>query len=116
MQRKATNNTRGISAAEKRFQSWCKEQPCIICWLPGPSIVDHMYGSTFKHNKILIGMWALLPYCYEHDKTKTLGNHAHHLKEFGFTQAQLWSLLIERYPNREEIPYDVIEAIKSWGR
>lgn len=116
MQRKKSSNTRTANSAEKRFMAWVKIQSCVICFLPGPSIVEHMYGSTFKNNKILIGMWALLPYCPEHDAVKTNGSHANHLKVFGFTQASLWLRFIERYPMRPEIPDDVILAIENWGR
>lgn len=116
VQRSATKNTRGANAAEKRFMDFCKSEPCIICFQPPPSIVDHMYGSTFRHNKVLIGPWAELPYCPECDEIKTQGSHRTHFKVFGFTQASLWLRFIERYPARDEIPEDVIASIKSWNR
>lgn len=119
MQRKATRNTRGPNAAEKRFMAWVKEQDCIACNAEGPSIVDHMYGATFKHNKVLIGHWALLPYCQQCDSIKTQGSHSKHLAWFGKTQAHffaellavLWDANFDLLP-----PGEVIEAIQDWGK
>lgn len=116
MQRKATKNTRGIKAAEKRFMKWCHEQACIICLNPPPVIADHCEGSAWRHNKVLCGMWYILPYCQEHDQVKTLGSHNAHFKEFGFTQASLWGRFILKYPLLKEIPAEVIESIKDWNR
>lgn len=116
MRRKATNNTRIANQVEFRLMAWVKEQPCIICGASSPSIVDHMYGSTFKHRRILIGMIALLPYCEEHDQVKTLGGRKAHNATFGNTQAQLFEQFIETYPNRHEIPDEVVAAIIHWGR
>lgn len=114
MQRKPTKNTRGPNAAEKAFLSWVKIQPCCTCSQPGPSVADHCYGSAFRHNKTLIGMWALLPYCPDCDRVKTQGSHRAHLAAFGKTQAELWMDLIERAPIQP--PTDVIEAVQDWGR
>ncbi len=114
MQRKATKNTRAANADEKRFMAWVKEQPCCICHTPVPSIVDHMYGATFKHNKVLIGMWALLPYCPTCDEVKTLGSHNKHLEVFGMTQAQIYIKFIINSPIQPH--YEVLAAIEGWGR
>ena len=114
MQRRATKNTRAANAAEKRFLRWVKEQPCCICDNPGPSIADHCEGSTFRHNKILVGMWYLLPYCYHCDQVKTQGSRRAHFNAFGVTQSTLWLDLVLRYPG--EVPPEVIQAVASWGR
>lgn len=108
MQRKATKNTRTANAAEKRYLLWVKEQPCVICgnW---PVIADHCEGATYKHNKVLIGMWFILPYCQIHDAVKTNGSKRAHLNEFGKTQAELWMEFHTGY--NEEIPNDVVNAI-----
>ncbi len=116
MRRKATANTRGANAAEKRLMDWTAEQSCVICFRPGPSIVEHMYGATFRHNKVLIGMFAVLSYCQGCDDVKTHGSHRAHKEVFGFTQAELYLIRIESYPSRAEIPDDVIAAIRSWNR
>lgn len=118
MQRRASKNTRLANSQEKAFMVWTKEQPCCICGAPGPSIVDHMYGSTFKHNKVLIGMWALLPYCFECDKVKTNGSHFAHLKEFACTQADLWesSHLDYSIDTGQKAPTEACQAIMDWGR
>lgn len=117
MQRKHTKNTRGPNAKEKRFMAWVKEQPCCICGSPGPSICDHMYGSTKKHNKVLIGMWALLPYCYMCDFVKTHYSRKAHNKKFRKTQAEIFTNeFILAMPENLKPPVDVILAIKDWGR
>jgi len=71
MQRKATKQTRGPNAQEKRFQSWLKERPCGYCDRSGPSIIDHARGSTFKHQKTLIGHIFCTLRCERCDFQKT---------------------------------------------
>lgn len=116
MQRKATKNTRAANAAEKRFMAFVKLCDCVSCGMDGPSIVDHMYGATFKHNKVLIGMWALLPYCYLCDEIKTkLGRKAHN-RVFGQTQAALYLAFLENtVPAHLMPPEEVVATIIDWG-
>jgi hypothetical protein len=76
-----------------------------------------MYGSTFKHNKVLVGMMALLPYCETCDQVKTQGSHRRHYDTFGWTQAELWLYQLKRLEaDGIDIPPEVIEAIRDWGR
>lgn len=114
MQRRATKNTRGANAAEKRYLKWVKEQPCIICQQPGPSIADHCEGATFKTSKVLVGMWFILPYCQVCDAVKTQGSRRAHLNQFSTTQSALWLHFIEQAP--EPPPPEVVAAIADWGR
>jgi len=72
VQRKATKNTRGPNADEKRFQGWLKDQPCCWCDSEAGVIVDHAKGATFKHNKVLIGHRFCLCPCVECDTQKTI--------------------------------------------
>ena len=118
MQRKATKTTRGANADEKRFMAWVKDQPCCVCRRDGPSIVDHMYGATFKHNKVLVGHWALLPYCQEHDQIKTIHGRKAHDEQFGKTQAKLWDNIALKYSLRvcDDMPLIVCLSIEDWGR
>lgn len=109
MQRKPTKNTRGPNAKEKRFQGWIKECVCTWCSTPGPGIVDHVKGSTYKHNKVLIGHWFVLPNCPTCDHKKTIKG-----KKLG-DYARAWLFEVELYPNKHEVPLEVIEAIKDWG-
>ena len=115
MQRKPTKNTRGPSAKEKRFISWVKEQPCIQCGRIGV-IADHMYGATFRHNRVLVGMWALLPLCETCDSVKTNGSHRTYLARFGETQAQSFKRLLEDCPSKLMPPDDVKLSIEDWNR
>jgi hypothetical protein len=75
-----------------------------------------MYGATFRHQKQLIGMLALLPYCYTCDQVKTKGSHRAHYEAFGKTQAELWFEQLERLPGAIMPPVEVIESIRDWGR
>ena len=115
MQRKASKKTRLPNAAEKRFMSWVKEQPCIQCGREGV-VVDHMYGSTFRHNRILIGPWALLPLCGECDQVKTNGSHRAYLKHFNETQAKSFVRLLDSCPLSIVPPTLVVLAVIDWGK
>lgn len=116
MRRKATKNTRAANKQEKSFLKWVKDQPCIECG-DEPVIVEHCYGSTFKHNKVLIGMWALLPLCETCDSVKTQGSHNAYREAFGRTQAEAWRQLVVNSIEWEiKVPEDVFNAILDWGR
>lgn len=115
MQRKPSKKTRGINAAEKKFMSWVKDQPCIQCGNE-PVIVDHCYGSTFKNNRILIGMWALLPLCERCDIVKTNGSHKAYLNRFGETQSESFTRLMTKTPDELKPPQDVIDAVEDWNK
>lgn len=112
MQRKATKQTRGPNAAEKRFQGWLKDHSCVWCGNPGPGIVDHAKGATFRHNKTLVGHWFCLPVCYECDKKKTVGGQRHG------NEAQAWIELECEYAMEtgDGAAYEVISAIKDWNK
>ena len=116
MQRKATKkSTRAANADEKRFMAWVKQQPCIQCGASGV-IVDHMYGSAFIHNKVLIGHWALLPLCQDCDAVKTNGSHSAYREKFKESQAYSWVRLITTYHEGDLIPDDVFHSIVDWNR
>lgn len=115
MQRRATKNTRGPNADEKRFQGWVKEQSCIWCQNPGPSIVDHCRGATFKHDKVLIGHWFVIPQCVTCDTQKTI-----HGKRQG-NEAEAWCELINTYCQPENagkyaVPDEVFASIRDWNK
>ena len=115
MQRKPSKKTRGVNAAEKRFMGWVKEQPCIQCgnW---PVIVHHMYGSTFRHNKVLVGMWALLPLCQCCDSIITNGCPRYYREKFGEPQSVSFMRLLETCPEGLQPPAEVIDAIMDWNK
>ena len=111
MQRKPTKNTRGPNAAEKRFQGWVKQQSCCWCGSESGSIVDHVKGATFRHNKTLIGHWFVLPNCAICDDKKTREG-----KKLGDYSKQ-WAILSGRYiyEKCEDIPDDITHSIFDWG-
>ena len=114
MQRKSTKNTRGANTRERAFQVWIKERRCGYCGAEGPSICDHSKGSTFRHNKKLIGHWLVTPKCVKCDAIKTLGNRKWHNEQTGKTESECWLGIILEYPGH--IPEDIIYAIKDWGK
>jgi len=113
MQRKPTRQSRGPNAAEKLFMAYTKESDCIVCQVSGPSIVDHVVGATFKHNKVLIGHWFLLPLCVQCDEVKTLGSLKRFREKFG-ALSQFWSMHMVN--SGMEPPTEVVESIVDWGK
>ena len=112
MQRKSTKTTRGPNASEQRFQGWLKERNCVWCGNPGPSIVDHCRGATFKHNKTLIGHTFCVPQCVTCDTQKTI-----HGKRLGNESEACLRMIMEYTLTRpEELDDSVILAIEDWGR
>ena len=118
MQRKPTKNTRGANAAEKRFMAYTKHSDCINCGRVGPSIVDHVAGATYKHNKTLIGHWFVIPLCEVCDEVKTQESIRKFKQTFGITMAQLWAKHVTNWDvmTRENIPRDVQVAIMDCGK
>ena len=113
MQRKATRQTRGPNAEEKRFHAYTKESDCICCGNPGPSIVHHAEGATMKHNKVLIGHWFVLPLCLACDDVITQGSRKAFRERFG-TQSELWRKHV--FTNAVTPPEDVMIAILDWNK
>lgn len=93
MQRKATKQSRGPNTAEKELTAIVKQLPCICCKAPGPSIVDHIYGSSKKLyrglERVHVGHVAILPLCYSCDSIKTQGSRRRFEDHFG-SQEELW--------------------------
>ena len=117
MNRKPTKNTRGPNIHERRFQAWCKEQPCIVTGHPGPSIVHHCEGATFKHNKVLVGHWFCIPLCEEIDDIITHGSRKKFREQFG-AQSTWWLMAVGIYTmeRSKTPPIDVEQAIRDWGK
>ncbi len=111
MQRRATKQSPGPNAAEKRFMVWTHECPCAACGNEGPVHAHHMYGSSAKRKfhgvSVLIGHWAILPLC---DRCHKL----FHTSRRGFEerygpQVALWFLHVTHSPERP--PEDVLHAM-----
>ena len=108
MQRKATKTTRAANAEEKKFQTFTKESDCIVCDNSGPSIVHHCMGATYKHNKVLIGHWFVLPLCQACDDVITHGSRRTFKDKFGL-QSDYWH---RHYAySAVDAPIDVYKAI-----
>lgn len=117
MQRKPTQQSRGPNTAEKRFMTWVKAQPCAACMAPGPSIVHHAEGATWRNNKVLAGHWFLLSLCRLCDDVITQGSRRRFRLQFG-PQSALWAVLMLRYQHEtgDTVPEEVKRAILEWGR
>jgi hypothetical protein len=117
MQRRATKNTRGPNANEKRFMAYTKECACICCGNPGPSIVHHCEGATFKHNKVLVGHWFVIPLCQTCDDVVTHGSK-NAFRDINGSQAGLWFIHYENslYACLPPAPDAVLLAISDWNK
>jgi len=114
MQRKSTDTTRGINAEERRFIKWIKAQPCII---PGCGDeyckVDHVYGSTEKHQKQLIGPWCLLSLCGYHEGIKTRYGKGKFMLKYGSAAKMILQSIENSRCNAPEL---VIAAIEDYSK
>lgn len=117
MRRKPTKNTRGPNNAEKKFMAWCKQRPCIISGAWGV-VVHHCEGATFKHNKVLIGHWFVIPLCLEWDDVVTHGSRKRLRELSGHPQSYYWKLAHDDYMRETGLsaPQEVIDAIEDWDR
>lgn len=113
MQRKVTAQSRGPNAAETRFIKWTKGQRCCVCSAdPAHTEVDHLYGSTYKHNKVQIGHWLVIPLCWSCHRIKTLEGRAAFLRLCGCNPLDRWRVMIKRYgrlPPKQE--FDSINSL-----
>ena len=116
MQRKATRQSRGPNAAEKRFHDYQKNKGvCDACNSERPLILHHAEGSTFKNNKQLCGHWFVLGLCQECDDMVTNGSRRELRKHYG-PQSEMWTDAIADYQLKGECPASVWMAIVDWGR
>lgn len=115
MQRKATKNTRGPNANEKKFQGWLKEQPCCITGAFGVQ-VHHCVGATGKNNKVLIGHYFCLPMSVEIHNEYHAGTKAWRQKYCN--QSGLWNTLALSFEDETGviIPFEVINSIQDCNK
>ena len=118
MQRKSTSKSRGPNADEKSFHAWLKNRPCCIDGTWGAE-VHHMYGSTFKNNKVLIGHWACIPLS-ENLHRGPAGFHTNKSEwlQWNGPQSRLWLSEYTEYVEEtdNECPSEVFASIMAWGR
>lgn len=118
MQRPRGKN-RHANAEEKRWHAWLKERPCCVSGWHGVH-VHHMYGSTFTHNKVLIGHLACTPLHPDFHTGKygihTIGRSS--WVEAHDRQAVLFEKEAHDYMSETgiELPNDAYHAILDWGR
>lgn len=115
MQRPSNKQSRGANADEKKFLSWCKEQPSIVSGAYGVE-VHHCVGSSAKTyvgaERVHIGHWFCIPLTPEEHRMF----HSRK-KEFELmhgSQSDLWTNLISRYD--DAIIENVIIGIMNYGR
>ena len=115
MQRPSNKQSRGANADEKKFMSWCKDQPSIVSGAHGVE-VHHCVGSSAKTyvgaERVHIGHWFCIPLTpdehYQYHNNKKLFELQHG------SQADLWIKLIGDCDH--VIPLNVIEGIICYGR
>ncbi|MEE8289589.1 MAG: hypothetical protein V3R25_09270 [Nitrosomonadaceae bacterium] len=115
MQRPHSKNNPGPTKAERDFQGWVKQQNCCVTGAWGVH-VHHCKGSTFKHNKVLIGHWFCLPLCPEAHQEYHDGSKPWTVK-YGL-QSMLCLNLMCRFEQEtgNEVPFYVVESIRSCGK
>ena len=115
MQRKRTKNTRGPTPLEREFQGWLKLRPCVVTGR-GPVEVHHCKGSTFRHNKTLIGHAFCIPLFRDMHLEYHAGTKAW-IENYG-TQSAYWEKVHDDWFSEtgNRMPDDVIEAIRDYSR
>lgn len=112
MQKKATKQSPAANAKERTFMATVKELPCCCCGNDGPSIVDHIYGSSKKlyngPERVHVGHYAVIPLCIHCDNVKTQGSRRVFENEFGRPE-HFWIIMIGDYDL--DVPENVYEAI-----
>jgi len=113
MQKPNSKKNRAKNAAEFRWQQWLKEQPCSFCGSTSGSIVDHCKGSTFKHNKRMIGEIFCNSKCLKCDTVVTLGTRRDLFSRWGITDsdATINQLMKYRKETSRSFPMEDIRAI-----
>lgn len=114
MQRKGTRQSPAANAAERRFIAIVKQLPCCVCGQPGPSIADHIWGSSKKLyagiERVHVGHWAIVPLCQVCDQVKTFGSRRAFQARYG-SQASYWLRMVEGY--QLLVPENVKQAIEE---
>lgn len=108
MNRKPNKQSRGANAQEKAFHGWLKHRSCCCCGNE-PVHVHHCVGSSYKHNRVLIGHWFCIPLCDECHKLRH-----DHKKSFIFLygpECDLWDGEAVHLYSIADVPGDVYNAI-----
>lgn len=119
MQRPRSKNTRHANADEKRYHSWIKESGhCAACREDRPVSVHHCMGSTYRHNKRLIGHIFCIGLCGECDEIVTQGSRREFTNKFGITQGEMWNYCSGLYllDGGELYTLDDFNAIRECGQ
>ena len=116
MRRPNSRQSRGANAAEKAFHGWLKERTCCTC---GNELVNchHCVGSSYKHNKVLIGHWFCIPLCEECHKLRH--DHKHGFLHLYGPKNELWrneAMIYILTEGSAELPNDVDQAIRDSGK
>ena len=82
--------------------------------------IHHVCGRTYKHNKVLIGPWFIIPLPFElHDVSSNHPQNVTHYKHrftdgYGL-QSELFAEMVERLRDRGiEVPdQEILDAIKD---
>lgn len=114
MQRRATKQSRAANVDEKKYHQWLKEREiCSACGKHGPVILHHCKGSSFKHNKVLIGHWFVLGLCQQCDDLVTHGSIRRLEESARLSQSQMWNL--DRFGCPDRVSPEVDFSIWDYG-
>lgn len=108
------------NAAEKRWLQTVSEYGPVVPGA-GPTQIHHIFGRTYRQNKVEIGHWAILPLPWQfHDVASNDPCNVTHYRhkfvgKFG-TQRDLFDQMLKNMEFRgiiHGVPGDVIDAIKT---
>lgn len=106
----------------KAWEANVREQGCIITGRNDVQI-HHVVGRSYKHNKVLIGPWFILPLCwYLHDVHSNSKHNVTHFRHnftrvYGF-QRDLFANMVKTMQNQGyEVPETtILQAISETDR
>lgn len=111
---------RSKPAAVKKWEGIVREFGCVVTKEKDVQI-HHTFGRTYKHEKVLIGPWYILPLVHRlHDVSS---NHPHNVthwpkkfaKEYGYQQDLFFRMCEAIQRNGRQLPFDK-EILIAIGR
>lgn len=96
---------------ETAWQAWLKYQPCSFCGCESGSIVDHCKGSTFKHQKRMIGEIFCNSKCFKCDQVVTIGTRKDLFEKYGKTDSEATLIQLDQYYDETGIRFEVADEL-----
>jgi len=111
MQKPNSKKNRAKNSKERAWQAWLKEQPCSFCGSISGSIVDHCKGSTFKHQKRMIGEIFCNSKCFTCDQVVTIGTRKDLFEKYSKTDSEATLIQLDKYRNETGLGFEVADEL-----